>query len=147
MKKKKEAEKKKAEKQEELENEGDEIAQIGGQLAEIKDKMESAHMLMEDSASDRGIMNKAKMFGDENFCKKFGYLKKGCVLMFYQRYNDAFDELAKAVNIIKYQKELENDKMDLIKQRWRFKLELDEGFEIPYAIDKVHPDDISDREL
>jgi len=115
MKKKKEAEKKKAEKQEELENEGDEIAQIGGQLAEIKDKMESAHMLMEDSASDRGIMNKAKMFGDENFCKKFGYLKKGCVLMFYQRYNDAFDELAKAVNIIKYQKELENDKMDLIK--------------------------------
>jgi len=37
--------------------------------------------------------------------------------------------------------------MELVKTRWCFKLDLDDNFEIPYAIDKVHPDDISDREL
>lgn len=91
--------------------------------------------------------NTAKMFGDENFCKKFGYLKKGCVLMFYQRYNDAFSELAKAVNIIKHQKEIEKERLELIKQRWCFKLDLDDNTEIPFPIDKVHPDDVSDKEL
>ena len=78
------------------------MAETGAQLYKLKEQMESAHQLMEDASSDRGTTNKAKMFGDENFCKKFGLLKKGCVLMFYQRHNDAFDELAKAVYIIKH---------------------------------------------
>ena len=30
---------------------------------------------------------------DNNFTRKFGLLKKGCVLYFYGRYNDAFDEV------------------------------------------------------
>jgi len=37
---------------------------------------------------------------DSNYTKKFGYLKKACVLFFYGRYNDSFDEIAKAVKII-----------------------------------------------
>ena len=37
---------------------------------------------------------------DENFTKKFGMLKKACVLYFYGRYNDAFDQVAKAAKII-----------------------------------------------
>lgn len=44
---------------------------------------------------------------DNNYTKKFGLLKKACVLHFYGRYNDAFDELAKAVKIIQDQKEIE----------------------------------------
>ena len=35
------------------------------------------------------------------FAKKFGILKKASVLMFYGRVNDAFDEIAKASDIIK----------------------------------------------
>lgn len=37
---------------------------------------------------------------DENYTKKFGLLKKACVLYFYGRYNDSFDEIAKAAKII-----------------------------------------------
>lgn len=37
---------------------------------------------------------------DNNYTKKFGILKKSCVLFFYGRFNDAFDEIAKAVKII-----------------------------------------------
>jgi hypothetical protein len=37
---------------------------------------------------------------DNMYTKKFGLLKKSCVLHFYGRFNDAFDEIAKAVKII-----------------------------------------------
>lgn len=37
---------------------------------------------------------------DNNYTKKFGLLKKACVLNFYGRVNDAFDEVAKAAKII-----------------------------------------------
>lgn len=37
---------------------------------------------------------------DENYTRKFGLMKKACVLHFYGRYNDAFDEIAKAAKII-----------------------------------------------
>lgn len=37
---------------------------------------------------------------DDNYTRKFGLLKKACVLFFYGRYNDAFDEIAKAAKII-----------------------------------------------
>lgn len=40
------------------------------------------------------------MKGDENYVNKFGLLKKGCVLMSYGRFNDAFDALADAVKIV-----------------------------------------------
>jgi len=38
---------------------------------------------------------------DDNYCKKFGLLKKASVLSFYGRQNEAFNEIAKAVAIIK----------------------------------------------
>ena len=37
---------------------------------------------------------------DSNFTIKFGLLKKACVLFFYGRINDAFDEVAKSAKII-----------------------------------------------
>lgn len=36
---------------------------------------------------------------------------------------------------------------EAIQRRWRFKLGLDEGFELPFPIDKVHPDDIDYKKL
>ncbi len=44
---------------------------------------------------------------DENYTLKFGHLKKACVLFFYGRYNDSFDEVAKAAEIIQKQREVE----------------------------------------
>lgn len=44
------------------------------------------------------------------YVKKFGILKKASVLLFYGRINDAFDEIAKAANIIKSQQEGLNEK-------------------------------------
>lgn len=101
-------------------------------MRELKEQMESADQLMEDASSSRRDVNAAKMYGDENFCKKFGYLKKGCVLMFYGRYNDAFAELGKAVQIIQLQEKLEKERQELIKSRWCFKLGLEDNFEIPF---------------
>lgn len=57
---------------------------------------------------------KEKLNLDENFCKKFGLLKKASVLLFYGRENDAFNEIAKAVNIIKEQKKFEEEKNEAI---------------------------------
>lgn len=51
------------------------------------------------------------------------------------------------MKIIKQQKEIEKERMELIKSRWCFKLDMDEGYEIPFPIDKVHPDEVSDKEL
>jgi hypothetical protein len=50
------------------------------------------------------------MKGDENYVNKFGLLKKGCVLMSYGRYNDAFDALAEAVGIVIAQKGIEKER-------------------------------------
>jgi hypothetical protein len=43
---------------------------------------------------------KSKLEVDDNYCKKFGMLKKASVLMFYGRENEAFNEIAKAVKIV-----------------------------------------------
>jgi hypothetical protein len=44
---------------------------------------------------------------DNNFTIKFGLLKKACVLFFYGRYNDSFEQVAKAAKIIQDQREIE----------------------------------------
>lgn len=49
--------------------------------------------------------------------------------------------------IVKEQKKIEADKLELLKERWGFKLGLDDLDFIPYPIEKVHPDDVSDKEL
>ena len=72
---------------------------------------------------------------DNMYTKKFGFLKKACVLYFYGRFNDAFDEIAKAVKIIQDQNEVQKKKQELLEKRWRFKLGLDDGFELPMPIE------------
>lgn len=42
---------------------------------------------------------KGKMKLDDNYFKKFGLLKKAAVLIYYERDNEAMDEIAKAVAI------------------------------------------------
>ena len=44
---------------------------------------------------------------DNNFTIKFGIFKKACVLFFYGRYNDSFEQVAKAAKIIQDQREIE----------------------------------------
>lgn len=43
----------------------------------------------EDKREMHEIMSELKL--DDNFTKKFGLLKKACVLYFYGRYGDAFE--------------------------------------------------------
>lgn len=84
---------------------------------------------------------------DENYTKKFGLLKKACVLFFYGRYNDAFDQVAVAAQIIKDQKEKEREKQSIIERRWKFKLGLDEGFELPIPIETIDPSKVDEKFL
>jgi hypothetical protein len=37
---------------------------------------------------------------DNKYTRKFGLLKKACVLFFYGRFNDAFDVIAEGAHII-----------------------------------------------
>jgi len=88
-----------------------------------------------------------KMQIDDNYCKKFGYLKKASVLMYYGRENEAFNELANAAQIVQDQKKHEATMFESIQKRWRMKLGLDDGFEIPFPFDKMHPDQIDYKKL
>jgi hypothetical protein len=62
-------------------------------------------------------------------------LKKACVLFFYGRFNDAFDVIAEAAHIIQEDKEIERQKQGIVERRWKFKLGLDDGFELPIPIE------------
>lgn len=84
---------------------------------------------------------------DQKYCQKFGHLKKGSVLFNYGRINEAHEELATGIKIIQQQKIIEEERLELIMKRWKFKLGLDEGFELGIPLDKVHPDEITDKEL
>lgn len=84
---------------------------------------------------------------DENYTKKFGLMKKACVLGFYGRYNDAFDEIAKAAKIIQDQKEIEQQKQKVIEKRWKFKLGLDDNFELPIPIEQIDVNKVDEKFL
>jgi hypothetical protein len=71
-------------------------------------------------------------------------LKKASIFLHYERPNDAFNEIAKAVQIIKNQNEQKRENEALIQKRWQFKLGLQDGLELPKAYDKIKPEDVTD---
>lgn len=83
----------------------------------------------------------------EFYAKKFGLLKKASVLMFYGRSNDAFDEIAKAAQIIKDQWETVKENELMIQKRWQFKLNLPDGLELPKPVDKIRQEDLTEEFL
>jgi hypothetical protein len=84
---------------------------------------------------------------DNNYTKKFGYFKKACVLYFYGRFNDSFEEIAKAAKIIQDQKEHEKQKQTILEKRWKFKLCLDDNFELPIPIETIDPAKVDEKFL
>jgi len=66
-------------------------------LRKSMDKRESSEV-KEDQKEMSQIMQLLDL--DNKYTIKFGLLKKACVLFFYGRYNDAFDNVAKAAKII-----------------------------------------------
>ena len=67
--------------------------------------------------------------------------------MFYGRSNDAFNELAKAAEIIKNQREIEKENELTLQKRWQFKLGLPDGLELPKPVEKITIDDLNDKFL
>mmetsp|Transcript_25437 Transcript_25437/g.19188 ORF Transcript_25437/g.19188 Transcript_25437/m.19188 type:complete len:211 (+) Transcript_25437:1492-2124(+) len=51
--------------------------------------------------------------------------------------NDAFDVIAQAAHIIQEDKEIERSKQAIVERRWKFKLGLDDGFELPIAVEQI----------
>jgi len=78
---------------------------------------------------------------DDNYYIKFGHLKKAAVLKYYERNEDAYKEIIKAGEIVKQQREINEEKNKAIQQRWQFKLGLEQGYRPPFALDKYHPSD------
>lgn len=71
---------------------------------DLKIKKQKLHKILKDSEDSnlteyfkemKAIQEKLNI--DDNYCKKFGLLKKASVLRYYGRENEAFNEIAKAV--------------------------------------------------
>ena len=95
-------------------------------------KSEPEHMrtYMKEMGDLKQTMKKEEMQEDEKYVEKFGLLKKASVLTHYGRDKDAFDIIKKAAKLVQHQKKFDEEKYEAIKQRWTFKLGLDEGLEI-----------------
>lgn len=81
---------------------------IKEEMKEIKSKKDGGS----DNLTKKEMIDERKKNNDNQrnmFAKKFGILKKASVLFFYGRSNDAFDEVAKAAQIIKNQKEVQKE--------------------------------------
>lgn len=66
--------------------------------------------------------------------------------MFYGRANDAWDNICKAVDIIKRNHEAQKMEEENIQKRWQFKLGLPDGMEIP-NIEKISEEHVKDVEF
>ena len=84
---------------------------------------------------------------DDQYAKKFGLLKKASILQHYRREKDAKLSISKAATIVKEQREADKERTEAIEARWKFKLGLDDGFELPEEAKKKHPKDITDQDL
>ena len=84
---------------------------------------------------------------DDNFAKKFGLLKKACVLYSYDRYNDAFKTVADAAVIVQKEKELEKELIQRLEKKWRFKLGLDPAFDLPMPREELLGERIDEKFL
>ena len=86
------------------------LAGFTQKINEAKARTEKSKSLFDEDYQPGQKNSKFEMKGDENYVNKFGLLKKGCVLMSYGRWNDAFDALADAVKIVIAQKAIEKER-------------------------------------
>lgn len=86
---------------------------------------------------------------DDLYYKKFGLLKKASLLNLNGRKKDAKFTIATAAEIVQTQRRKDDEKQEAIQQRWKFKLGLDDGFELPEKanIKKKPPHEITDEDL
>ena len=67
--------------------------------------------------------------------------------MHYERYNDAFDEIAKAAEIIKKQNIKAKEDQEELQKHWQEKLGMNDVPEFPKPIDKITVDDLNEKFL
>jgi hypothetical protein len=123
--------------------EGIDLRRSRTELSAIKNKQK------EEDAKGQG-KNPAKIMDyttDSRFSEKFGKLKKACVLFEYGRINDAFDEIATAAKIVQDQMEINKEKQRVLEKRWKFKLGLDDGFELPVPIEKIDVNKLDEAQM
>ena len=86
---------------------------------------------------------------DDLYFKKFGLLKKAALLNLNGRKKDAKYWIASAAEIVQTQRRKDEEKQEAIQQRWKFKLGLDDGFELPEKVNikKKPPHEITDEDL
>ena len=86
---------------------------------------------------------------DDLYFKKFGLLKKASLLFLNGRKKDAKLWIATAAEIVQGQRRNNEEKQEAIQSRWKFKLGLDDGFELPEKanIKKKPPHEITDEDL
>ena len=82
--------------------------------AKCKTAMQKAET--EDTKEYLSSMNtiKKELNADENYCKKFGLLKKASVLLFYGREKDAKYQIACAATIVAAQRRLDEERQEAI---------------------------------
>ena len=84
---------------------------------------------------------------DEAYCVKFGLLKKASILTLYNRDKDAKKFISDAAVLVQKQRKANEERQEAIESRWKFKLGLDDGFELPDKVKKKHPSEVTDKDL
>ena len=84
---------------------------------------------------------------DEAYCVKFGLLKKASILTHFRKDKDAKKFIADAAIIVQKQRKANEERQEAIESRWKFKLGLDDGFELPDKVKKKHPSEVTDKDL
>ena len=84
---------------------------------------------------------------EDNYCKKFGLLKKACVLYGYERFKESFIAIAEAATFVKAEKfrQAEIDKANAAK--WKWKLNLPAKFELPMTKEQILQNEIVDEKF
>jgi hypothetical protein len=90
---------------------------------------------------------KKEMNLDENYAKKFGMLKKSCVLFSYGRFVDSFSKVSEAAEMIQKERDLEADKQRRLENKWKFKLGLDPNWDLPVAKEELEFEKIDEKFL
>ena len=79
---------------------------------------------------------------EQNYAKKFGLLKKACVMFSYERYKDAFELIAEAAEIVKAENKIILEAERALAAKWKFRLGLPPKLDLTDHKDKILKEEV-----
>ena len=103
---------------------------------ESKDRYEEASRLLK-GLEEHPRNLKPLSDKEQNYAKKFGLLKKACVMFSYERFKDAFTLIAEAAEIVKAENKVRLEAEWALAAKWKFRLSLPPKLDLSDHKDKI----------